>query len=183
MTDEVMLPTVDEVCVIQGAGRGECWACPVRDCVLWQNPANPFSEATQATALAAAARLASRVKVIQPVTEQAQDDLVGTALGLALTMADKDVQYRVLVDMACEAVMQDLLHALCVKRRNQYTDRWTKGLKGRLPTMNDDIALDHLLEQADADVAAEAYGVKPELVLRRLAWFRGRRIVRMDHDL
>lgn len=173
-------PTVDEVCVIPAAGRGECWACPVTTCVLWQDPKGVLSAATRAVALKAASRLASRSKVIQPVTRYAQEDLPFAAASLMLDLAEPEVQYRLSVDMAAESILQDVHRADFVKRRNQYTDRWLKGLRGRLPTLNDDTELDKLMDQADADVAADHYSVKAEDVLARLRWFRDRRIVRRD---
>ena len=176
-------PTVAEVCVIDGPGRGECWGCPVTGCVLWQNPENPFSEATQAVALRAASQLASRDKVITPVTQQAQENLVETAHALAMEVGDPEVRYRMKVQMAAESVLQDVNRSDTIKRRNQYTDRWMKGLKGRLPTPDDDANLDYLMDQADADVAAEHYEVKPEDVLKQLRWYRGRVIVRVDRDV
>ena len=190
MTDEVgavspqdpVQPTVEDVCVIPGAGRGECWGCPVTTCVLWQSPFNPLSEATLGAATKAAAKLASRARVIQPATADAQEDLVETAAVLAQAVAEPEVQYRLKVDMAVEAIIQDILHADCVKRRNQYTDRWMKGLKGRLPTSNDDEELDRLMDRADADVSAEHYSVKSDDVLVRMRWFRNRRIVRLDRE-
>ena len=174
--------TVDDVCVIQGAGRGECWACPVTQCVLWQNPSNPFSDATLRVSAEVARRLAAREVVQQPETYNCQHDQSGMAVELALRTSDPDVQYRLKVDMAVEAIIQDILHADTVKRRNQYTDRWMKGLKGRLPTTSDDEYLDTLMDQADADVAAEHYDVKAEDVLVRMRWFRKRRIVRLDRE-
>lgn len=176
-------PTVDEVCIIPGAGRGECWGCPVAACVLWQNPANPLSEATETAALRAAHKLASRAKVIQPATADAQENLVETAAALALLVTEPEVQYRLTVDMAAESIIQDLNHADTVKRRNQYTDRWLKGLHGRLPTSNDDMELDALMDRADADVASEHYSVKSDDVLVRIRWFRNRKIVRLDRDV
>lgn len=173
-------PTVEEVCVIQGPGRGECWGCPVRECVLWQDPSNPLSNATQATALSAAAKLASRTKVIQPWTESAQDDVVDTAQCLALKVADPEVAASLRVQMAAEAVMQDVCHAAIIKRQRQYTDRWMKGLKGRMPTPDDDANLDALMDKAAADAAAEEYGCDPAAVLKQLRYFRGRRIVRRE---
>lgn len=171
-------PTVAEVCVIEGPGRGECWGCPVRDCVLWQNPTNPLSEATQAVALKAAHKLASREKAITPATQDAQEYLVGTAASLALQVSDPDVAASLLVQMAAEAVLQDIVRDVVIKRQRQYTDRWWKGLKGRSPTQDDDADLDELMYRAEADAAAAAYECDAGAVLVQLAYYRNRRIVR-----
>lgn len=179
----VEVPTVDSVCVIPGAGRGECWGCPVTTCVLWQNPLNPFSDDTLKVAASVAHRLASREVVHQPETAYCQHDESGMAVELAIRTSDPEVQYRIQVDMAVESIIQDVHRDDTVKRRNQYTDRWMKGLKGRLPTPADDEALDNLMDQADADVAAEHYDVKATDVLVRMRWFRKRRIVRLDRDV
>ena len=176
-------PSVESVCVIAGAGRGECWGCPVTTCVLWQNPLNPFSNETLTVSTEVVRRLAAREVVQQPETFEAQVDPTGLALDLAVRLTDPDVAYRLKVDMAVESIIQDIHHADTVKRRNQYTDRWMKGLRGRIPTTNDDTELDNLMDQADADVVAEHYDVKAEDVLVRMRWFRKRRIVRLDRDV
>lgn len=173
-------PTVEEVCVIQGPGRGECWGCPVRECVLWQDPSNPLSNATQATALSAAAKLASRTKVIQPWTADAQVDLVSAAAELAMLVVVPEVQDSMRVQMAAEAIMQDVCRDAVIKRQRQYTDRWMKGLKGRMPTPDDDASLDALMDKAAADAAADEYECDPAAVLKQLRYFRNRRIVRRD---
>jgi len=175
-------PTVDEVCVIVGPGYGECWGCPVKACVLWQDSTAPESESTRAVASAAAAKLASRSKVIQPMTGLAQVSPESATSLLAHAVSYPDVQARLRVQMATEAIMQDVCHAAIVKRQRQYTDRWAKALKGRSPTLQDDDALDDLMDKASADAAAEEYGCDPAAVLKQLLWFRGRLIVRRRRD-
>jgi hypothetical protein len=143
----------------------------VRACVLWQDPANTASEETQAVVLKAHHRLETRETVVSGGTNMTAEDLTAA-------VGDPEVQKGLLVQMAAEAVLHDIVRSEVIKRRNQYTDRWWKGLKGRNPTQEDDDNLDALLEQAEADAAAEAYGCDPEAVLRQLAWFRGRKIVK-----
>jgi hypothetical protein len=101
---------------------------------------------------------------------------------LAHAVSYPDVQARLRVQMATEAIMQDVCHAAIVKRQRQYTDRWAKALKGRSPTLQDDDALDDLMDKASADAAAEEYGCDPAAVLKQLLWFRGRLIVRRRRD-
>jgi hypothetical protein len=178
----IELPTVAEVCVIEGPGRGECWGCPVRDCVLWQNPLNPLSEETQAVALKAAHKLASREKAISPFTQDAQKNLVDMAELLAVNVTEPGVAAALVVQMAAEAVLQNIVRDVVIKRQRQYTDRWWKGLKGRSPTQDDDADLDELMYKAEADAAAEAYECDASAVLVQLAYYRNRRIVRRDRE-
>lgn len=159
---------VEDVCVLVGPGYGECWGCPVRECVLWKDPGAALSVASMDVALRAFTKI--EAGVVQLTVDHPLDLLTGTEEHKGLM--DREVQDDLNVNAAAEAVVLGIVPGIEERETRVYRD-WIAGLKGREPTPDDSAHLDDLLLRCAADASARRYGAPVDAVARRLAFLRG----------
>jgi hypothetical protein len=183
---------VRDVCVLTGPGYGQCWSCPVKSCELWSDPANPLSDATMdVVSKATVALWENRVVVegqggkslIEKLADR-EDELPPFgqfALELLSELAgNPELQARLRVEMAAEAVVQNLTLPSRVKREHKVLNDYQRRVAGRMPTPDDEAWYEESMERAAADAAAEEYEADPRSVLNRLREFRGKRLLPTD---
>jgi hypothetical protein len=164
----------------------------VRDCPLWQDSDNPLSEATAETVSAATAALwENRVvvateggrtliqKFADPTDEIPPFGQFALEL-MASLIGQPELQARLRVEMAAEAIVQNLKLPGRVKRENRVLNDYQRRVAGRQPTLDDEASYEEAMERAAADAAAEEYEADPRAVLQSLRGLRGKELQPTD---
>jgi flavin-dependent dehydrogenase len=182
---------VAAVCVVGPAGYGECWACPVRQCVLWEDPEAVLSEASSRVVANSIERLQSNRTVIQGkggahlVQELGQQDelcdlgitVEGEAMLALLSsmLGSADYGMHIRAEMAAEAIVQNApeVRAEIVKAEDHYLREWMLAYTRREPSIEEVMRRDDRVERIKVNIAADIYTTDPQLVSASLAQLRG----------
>lgn len=153
--------TVEDVCILEGPGYGECWGCPVQSCVLWESP-SPLSAETQIVALNAVERLVQKRTVIGDgsFNAEARADPEEAAFALTVAVGDPKVQQALAVQMAAEAAVQGLVPEVCANREVALYRTFFEAHTITPPSERDWELFEEKVDRARAESVAYSYGVK-----------------------
>lgn len=194
-----VMPTVKEVCVLEGPAYGQCWGCPVTECPLWIEP-NALTSVMTGIAMRAAIRLQENRTVVEglgghslvPTDETHVTPEAELGFDLADALNRPDVKRRLQVWMAAEAAVLRVpaLRSALVKAEDQHLREWMRAYQqsDKEPTDSDVMQRDARIDRLEASIAAQVYGVPgdTEAVREAITYLKGHNLkptaeYRRDH--